>query len=104
MKWIMRFSHRLETDAAFQFRFNAFFAGAWFVAMLLLPFVPVLWGTIPALIIEEVSLWANFATHFAGMSSGIAAMASKGETTSHPWMQKGPAASAVPFPTRVDQA
>lgn len=64
----------LEHDARSQYKFNRFFAILWFVVMIGLPFDKGLYAhSISALIITEVSLWANFATHFSGMSSALAA-------------------------------
>lgn len=64
----------LEHDASHQYRFNRFFAIVWGIAMIVIPFDATLYGhNISALIIQEISLWANFATHFSGMSSALAA-------------------------------
>lgn len=64
----------LEHDARSQYKFNRFWAMIWSITMLAIPFIPTLYGhTISALIIQEVSLWANFATHFGAMSAALAA-------------------------------
>jgi hypothetical protein len=66
--------HQLEYDPAMQYRFHFALTWFWFLTMVALPFVPVLWGhTLPALVVQEISLWANFATHFGSMSSALAA-------------------------------
>lgn len=67
--------HKLEHDASSQYRFNRFWASIWFCTMIAIPCIPSLYAhNISALIITEVSLWANFATHFGSMSSALAAM------------------------------
>lgn len=64
----------LEHDAATQYSFNRFWAIFWGGMMFALLFFPDLYAhSISALIITEVSLWANFATHFGAMSSALAA-------------------------------
>lgn len=65
----------LEHDPESQYKFNRFWALLWFTAIICLPFVPSAYAhSISVLIIEEVSLWANFASHFGNMSSALAAM------------------------------
>lgn len=65
---------KLEHDAQAQYKFNRFWAILWFCSLVGIPFVPSLYAhTISALIIQEISLWANFATHFGAMSSALAA-------------------------------
>jgi hypothetical protein len=67
---------RLEYDPATQYRFHFAATWLWFVAIVVVPFFPSLYAhQLPALIIQEVSLWANFATHFGSMSSALAAKA-----------------------------
>lgn len=63
----------LEHDASTQYRFNRSCALFWFVTMVGVPAVPELRHPMLSLLIMEASLWANFATHFAGMSSALAA-------------------------------
>jgi hypothetical protein len=71
----------LEYDPGAQYKFHFFWTWTWFLAMIALPFFPVLWGhTLPALLIQEISLWANFATHFGAMSSALAAKGSSDPT------------------------
>lgn len=66
--------HNLEYNAATQYKFHFFWAWTWFAVLIAIPFFPQAWGhSISALIIQEVSLWANFATHFGSMSSALAA-------------------------------
>lgn len=72
--------HNLEYDAATQYRFHFFWAWLWFLALVAIPLFPMAWGhSVPALIIQEVSLWANFATHFGAMSAALAAKSSNKE-------------------------
>lgn len=72
---LMRDIERLEYDPATQYRFHFGLTWFWFVMMLLLPFIPTLYGgQLAPLIIEEISLWANFATHLGSMSSALAAL------------------------------
>lgn len=74
--------HNLEYDASSQYRFHLFWAWLWFLVLVAIPFFPSAWGhSLSALIIEEVSLWANFATHFGAMSAALAAkQQTKGDT------------------------
>lgn len=78
LMFIKRDIHALEYNAATQYKFNQAWAWFWFTTMLIVPFIPVLRVSIAALLILEASLWANFATHFGGMS---AALASKNSST-----------------------
>ena len=65
----------LEHDPGSQYKFNRFWAFVWFSCIIAVPFMPRLYGhNIGTLIIIEVSLWANFASHFGNMSSALAAM------------------------------
>lgn len=64
----------LEHDAQTQYSFNRFWVIFWGLTMIAIPFVPTLYAhSISALIIQEVSLWANTATHFGAMSAALAA-------------------------------
>jgi hypothetical protein len=72
LMFIKRDVHALEYNASTQYRFNQAWAWFWFATMLIVPFVPVLRSSLAALLILEASLWANFATHFSGMSSALA--------------------------------
>jgi len=66
--------HRLEYDPFAQYRFHFVLTWFWFLSMIRLPLVPKLYDyDLPALIIQEISLWANVATHFGAMSAAIAA-------------------------------
>lgn len=66
--------HDLEYNASAQYKFHFYCAWIWFLILLAIPFIPQAWGhSISALIIQEMSLWANFATHFGAMSSALAA-------------------------------
>lgn len=65
----------LEHDARSQYKFNRFWAIVWFMALVAIPFLPRLYGhDVGTMLVLEVSLWANFATHFSGMSSALAAV------------------------------
>lgn len=65
----------LEHDAQSQYKFNRTWAIVWGITMVILPFFPSLYGSaVSALLIQEISLWANFATHFGAMSSALAAV------------------------------
>jgi hypothetical protein len=71
---LMKDVNLLEHDASTQYKFNRFWAIVWGILMIALVFFPELYAhSISALIITEVSLWANFATHFGAMSSALAA-------------------------------
>jgi hypothetical protein len=65
----------LEHDADSQYKFNRFWAIVWFMSMvgLVIPLWPHSLSGFVQLLILEVSLWANFATHFGAMSSALAA-------------------------------
>ena len=65
--------HNLEYDAKTQYKFHRTWAILWFITMLIVPFFSSLRASIAALLILEASLWANFATHFGGMSAALAA-------------------------------
>lgn len=67
--------HLLEHDAATQYKFNRFWAIIWGLAIVavVFPLWPHHTNDFVQLLILEVSLWANFATHFSGMSAALAA-------------------------------
>ena len=69
--------HNLEYDASTQYKFHRAWALFWFLTMLVVPFFATLRVSIAALLILEASLWANFATHFGGMSAALAAKDNK---------------------------
>lgn len=70
--------HQLEYEPATQYRFHFALTWFWAVTMVALPFIPVLYGhQLPALVVQEISLWANFATHFGAMSAALAAKQGK---------------------------
>lgn len=57
--------HRLEYDPVTQFKFNFFFTWLWFLSMIALPFFPSLYShALYAPIIQELSIWALFISHF----------------------------------------
>lgn len=65
----------LEHDPESQYKFNRFWAITWSLCILTVPFIPILYQhNLGTLIVIEVSLWANFASHFGNMSSALAAM------------------------------
>ena len=71
---IRRDVHQLEYDPATQYKFHFTLTWFWFISMVALPAVPILWGSsLPALVVQEISLWANLATHFGAMSAALAA-------------------------------
>jgi hypothetical protein len=72
--FILKDVNHLEHDPRSQYRFNRFWALLWGLGIITIPFFPTLYAhTISALIIQEISLWANFATHFGAMSAALAA-------------------------------
>lgn len=76
----MYIAHKLSVDPSWQFKFNSFFSMLWLGSMILVIFFPFLYGhTISALIIEEVSLWANFASHFGALGANLSAIISDQE-------------------------
>lgn len=74
---VRRDIHDLEYSPAAQYKFNRFWAIFWALqmpAVLILLFIfPRFWAAIAIVYVTEASLWANFATHFSGMSSALAA-------------------------------
>lgn len=73
-------AHKLSVDPSWQFKFNSFFSMLWLSSMVAVLFFPFLYGhTISALIIEEVSLWANFASHFGALGANLSAIISDQE-------------------------
>ncbi len=78
-----RFIDQFENDARTQVKFHIFMAWVWFACMVLIPFVPVLWGwTLPALIIQEVSLYANWSTEIGALTAAQASL--KADRGQHP--------------------
>lgn len=78
MSKIKNIIHGFESDPFVQFKFHSVMACIWLIGILTIPFIPALYGHgIAALIIEEISLYANFATEYGSMSAAIAAQ--KGE-------------------------
>lgn len=73
---ITRDIRHLEHDATSQYRFNRFWATIWGISMaaVVVPLWPHSLNAFVQLLILEVSLWANFATHFGAMSAALAAM------------------------------
>ena len=70
-------AHKLSVDPLWQFKFNAFFSVLWLISMVIIPFIPFLWGnSVAALIIVEVSLWANFASHFGALGANLSSIIS----------------------------
>lgn len=70
--------HSFESNPYTQLRFHTIMASVWIGAMIAIPFFPALYGHgVAPLIIEEVSLYANFATEYGSMSAAIAAQKEK---------------------------
>lgn len=67
----------MEHDPQTQYKFNKFWATFWFMQMPLVILLAIkfshFWVEISVMYFTQASLWANFATHFSGMSSAIAA-------------------------------
>lgn len=71
----MNLIHSFESNPKTQLKFHTIMAVVWLGAMTVIPFVPVLYGHgIAPLIIEEISLYANFATEYGAVSAAIAAI------------------------------
>lgn len=72
----------IEYDPVTQYKMNLFFTWLWFVAMPTFAFVPqlrFLWGgNLASLIIEELSIWALFISHFTDVSASESAIISAG--------------------------
>lgn len=73
--FILKDVQHLEHDPHSQYRFNRFWAIVWFLAIIgaLIALWPHNRTQMVPLLILEVSLWANFATHFGAMSAALAA-------------------------------
>lgn len=73
--FILKDVRHLEHDPHSQYKFNRFWAIIWFVTIIAAAIA--LWPSnrtqFVQLLILEVSLWANFATHFGAMSAALAA-------------------------------
>lgn len=77
---ILKDVDHLEHDASSQYKFNRFWAITWFLCLTYFSFPTV--GALLAgqtdkfvqYLILDISLWANFATHFGAMSGALAAM------------------------------
>jgi hypothetical protein len=77
--------HRLEYDPVTQFKFNFFFTWLWCLAMIALPFFPKLYNhSLAALIIQELSIWALFISHFTAVGSAIAGIFAANRETEVP--------------------
>jgi hypothetical protein len=65
--------HKLEYDPVTQFKFNFSFTWLWALCIVALPFFPVLYQhNLASLIIQELSIWALFISHFTAVGSAIA--------------------------------
>lgn len=74
MNGLKKFIRNFESNPYTQFRFHTVMACIWLLSMMAIPFFPSLYGHgIAPLIIEEISLYANFATEYGSMSAAIAA-------------------------------
>jgi hypothetical protein len=77
--------HKLEYDPVTQFKFNFFFTWLWFLAMIALPFFPKLYdGKLAPLVIQELSIWALFISHFTAVGSAIAGIFAANRETEVP--------------------
>lgn len=76
---MLRFLHKMGSDATWQLHFHGWFSLLWFTSIILVPvwYHPFDGPSWLALGIMEVSLWSNFATHFGAVSSAIAARAAR---------------------------
>jgi hypothetical protein len=74
---------KLELDPSTQYRFHFVMAWFWLACMpaSAVAFFPHTAATWLQLLIFEVSLWANFATHLGAMSAALAAKASSAPPT-----------------------
>lgn len=72
----MYITHKLAVDPRWQFCFNAFFSIFWLCAMAFVTTLHTFQGAnnLPALLIMEVSLWANFISHYGALGGNVAAM------------------------------
>lgn len=71
---LVRNIHALEYDPHVQYRFHQSFAFLWLLCIFALPFFPVLYThNLGTLIVQEISLYANFTTDFGSMSAALAA-------------------------------
>ncbi len=78
-----KFVRQFEEDARTQVRFHIRMAWVWAICMVILPFIPVLYGhALAALIIQEISLYANWATELGALSAAQAS--SKQDRNSRP--------------------
>jgi hypothetical protein len=70
------FTHKMAVDPKWQFVFNALFTTFWLIAMIFVLFLPTFHGSAntPALLIMEVSLWANFISHYGALGGNVAAI------------------------------
>lgn len=71
-----KFVSDLENDAKTQAKFHLTMAWLWIIAMVATPFLPAFQGlsNVAALLIMEVSLYANFATEFGSLSAAQASL------------------------------
>lgn len=64
--------HEFEVDPVEQYRFHLFMTWMWLFSMLAVTQVHAFDQNTAALMIMEVSLWANFASHFTAVGSSLA--------------------------------
>jgi hypothetical protein len=69
-------THKMANDPKWQFTFNAFFSVFWLIVMGIIVYLPTFRGpqNLAALLIMEVSLWANFISHYGALGANVAAM------------------------------
>lgn len=73
-----KFVRQFEEDARTQARFHLVMAYIWLGSMFVVLFIPAFHNQLAALLIMEVSLYANFATEFGSLSAAQSSL--KGDT------------------------
>lgn len=69
----------LEFDPVTQYKFNFFWTWFWFLGMFAIPFWPWLYGhQVQALVIQELSIWALFISHYTNLPASEGATLSAG--------------------------
>lgn len=74
-----KFISKLESDAKTQARYHLIMSYAWLLSMIVTPFMSAFHGQIAALLIMEVSLYANFATEFGALAAAQASLKADGQ-------------------------
>ncbi len=79
-----RFIQQFQDDAKTQVKFHIIMAWVWFAVGCLIPFFPVLYGyALPALLIQEISLYANWATELGALAAAQASLKADKPLVSH---------------------